>query len=712
MRSSPIAFVGSNGQAPVSFVGSFPVSHGVTESPIGSVGLSDIVDVDTAVNSVLEAAINGTPVGITASAIEAGHTVEYTLTVNPGGLFAIGLTTGVVTKAAALDAETAVSHDITVLATSSSGKTKDRIFSIAVSDANEFTVGAITDTNAATNEVLESAANGTPVGITAQATDADVTDTVTFDLTDDAGGRFAIDANTGIVTVADTGLLDFETATSHDITVRATSTDMSSSTQPFTITVLNDATDDGLVPAARFEGTNDALRRAANPTGVVDGINGTFAIPVKMMGGDTTLQYIWSNATGSYIRRNADGTVEALFADAASVDFVKIISTSTLRVADGWTMLLVNPAKMYFGNTDETGTRTTGAAADIDWTSGFNWGEDSAAGNLLNAELARPWLALEAYDLTVQLNREAFFTSLSPLTLADIKTNGSGPTGSAALDFLPNGFTAFSQNAGTGGGNFSIVGGLTEGAGPAGAVLTSPSFVAGAVAVAIADNDSASTATNLFSADQDQVVCSFWYNPAGAAPGVDQNIFSTGGLAISRRRNTGGGSNQIRGHFRAGAPDIRSDGSTSMTGDQWFHILLRGRNDTAVGGGLGSAEIQMYVDDVAETVSENLNDIGSTQFDMTDTATIFRGLTDGYLAEVIITSEDLDITLEANRRKFISVAGKPVDLGSDGTLSGLIQPECYLSGGASAFLTNKGNGPDFDTSITGTLTDAPSSPSD
>ena len=50
--------------------------------------------------------------------------------------------------------------------------------------------------------MLENAANGTTVGITALATDPDGTNTVTYSLDDDAGGRFAIDATTGVVTVA------------------------------------------------------------------------------------------------------------------------------------------------------------------------------------------------------------------------------------------------------------------------------------------------------------------------------------------------------------------------------------------------------------------------------------------------------------------------------------------------------------------------------
>ena len=75
------------------------------------------------------------------------------------------------------------------------------------------------------------------MGITAQAIDANDFDTVTYSLDNDAGGRFAINPLTGIVTVADGTLLDFETATSHQITVRATSADTSFTTADFTIAV-------------------------------------------------------------------------------------------------------------------------------------------------------------------------------------------------------------------------------------------------------------------------------------------------------------------------------------------------------------------------------------------------------------------------------------------------------------------------------------------
>jgi Ca2+-binding RTX toxin-like protein len=84
------------------------------------------------------------------------------------------------------------------------------------------------------------------VGITAQALDPDASDTVSYALSDDAGGRFAIDASTGVVTVADASLLDYESAHSHTIEVIATSSDGSTSTQGYTINVLDEAEASGL----------------------------------------------------------------------------------------------------------------------------------------------------------------------------------------------------------------------------------------------------------------------------------------------------------------------------------------------------------------------------------------------------------------------------------------------------------------------------------
>ncbi|MBI2354654.1 MAG: putative Ig domain-containing protein, partial [Deltaproteobacteria bacterium] len=75
--------------------------------------------------------------------------------------------------------------------------------------------------------------------VTALATDGDSGATISYSLTDNAGGRFAINAATGVITVTDGTLLDYEAATSHTVTVLATSSDGSTNSGNFTISILD-----------------------------------------------------------------------------------------------------------------------------------------------------------------------------------------------------------------------------------------------------------------------------------------------------------------------------------------------------------------------------------------------------------------------------------------------------------------------------------------
>ncbi len=108
-------------------------------------------------------------------------------------------------------------------------------------------IGPLTDSSLAANQVNENSPIGTIVGVTATALEPDPGQTVTYSLTNNAGGRFAINPTTGVVTVA--GALDYETSTSHSITIQATSSDSSTSTGTFLINVLNAA--DALVTNRR-----------------------------------------------------------------------------------------------------------------------------------------------------------------------------------------------------------------------------------------------------------------------------------------------------------------------------------------------------------------------------------------------------------------------------------------------------------------------------
>ena len=95
-------------------------------------------------------------------------------------------------------------------------------------------VSAVTDSDTAVNEIDADAVVGSPVAITASASDPDAGDTVSYSLTDNAGGQFAIDPSSGVVTLASpipSG------ASSFSIEVTATSSDTSTSSSRFDIDV-------------------------------------------------------------------------------------------------------------------------------------------------------------------------------------------------------------------------------------------------------------------------------------------------------------------------------------------------------------------------------------------------------------------------------------------------------------------------------------------
>ena len=186
-----------------------------------------------------------------------------------------------------LDHELEPSVTINVTSTDSTGGSVTKAFAIEVKDMNEAPLSPF-DTDSAANFVAENAAIGTKVGITGLSIDFDAGDSVTYDLSNDAGGLFAIDSKTGVVTVA--GALDG--TTEHTIAVRATDNSGESSETEFTIEVggatdfmafgtggmdafLLDLSIEAVTTLVGFNRANDRLSFA----GVVDGdSNGSIAL--------------------------------------------------------------------------------------------------------------------------------------------------------------------------------------------------------------------------------------------------------------------------------------------------------------------------------------------------------------------------------------------------------------------------------------------------
>lgn len=312
------------------------------------------IDADAAVNTVSEGAANGALVGVTASAIEAKTGgVTYSLSDSAGGRFAIDGATGVVSvaDAAKLNFETASSHQITISATDDQGAVSSQAFTIAVTNVVN---DAPVDGDAAANTISEGATNGATVaGLSIAANDVNGGPLV-YSLLDNAGGRFAINAATGVVTVANATLLNFEAATSHQIIVQASSGAESASAS-FTINVTNAA------PAAPTDANGAANRVSEHATNgtVVGGLTLTAPDP---HGGTVTYSLI--DDAGGRFAINGAGVVTVANASLLDAD-TQASHTITVQASDG---LLTSSSNLAVNLIDEIDSYWTGTAGNDAFT--------------------------------------------------------------------------------------------------------------------------------------------------------------------------------------------------------------------------------------------------------------------------------------------------------------------------------------------------------
>jgi Ca2+-binding RTX toxin-like protein len=136
----------------------------VTVTPVNEFSVTTPVDTDATANAVSENVAIGTLVGVTAFASDADATnnaVTYSLSANPGGLFAIDPATGVVTTAAAIDREAlGPSTSIEVTATSADGSSAAQTFSIDVTNVLGITVNGTPGANLISGTGEEDTLNG------------------------------------------------------------------------------------------------------------------------------------------------------------------------------------------------------------------------------------------------------------------------------------------------------------------------------------------------------------------------------------------------------------------------------------------------------------------------------------------------------------------------------------------------------------------------
>ena len=332
----------------------------------------------------------------------------------------------------------------------------------------------------ATLAVAENATNGTVI-TSVRGIDEDIANTQTYSLTSNAGGRFAIDGSTGLITVNNGSLLDFETATNHQIVVR--STDGSGSFVERTLTINLSNANEGPVAvaesatAAEAGGTNNGTA-GTNPTGnvltndtdvdagdtkaVTGVVAGTSASASGSVGASVTGTYgsinIAADGTYTYTVNNSNAAVQALAVGQSIND----VFTYTMRDTAGLTSTTPITVTIQGANdapTDITGTLSiaensanstlvgTVATTDIDTGDTFTYALTNNAGgrfavnnagqitvansSLLNAE------ANSFHTIVVQTTDAAGLTFQKTMTVQVTSVN------EAAVDLV------LSQHAGT-----------------------------------------------------------------------------------------------------------------------------------------------------------------------------------------------------------------------------------------------------------------------
>ena len=211
-------------------------------------------------------------------------------------------------------------------------------------------------------------------------------------------------------------------------------------------------------------------------------------------------------------------------------------------------------------------------------------------------------------------------------------------------------------------------------------------------------------------ADGKTGIVSFWYRVDGG-DGVARILISNTDNAT--RINHIGVDNTIQ--ITAGNAALTQimgiKTSAKLASSTWLHILAS--------WDLSTTTTNLYVNDVSDKtiITATVNDtIKYTEANWSigalvgGTSKLNGCIADFYYAP----NQYLDFSIADNRRKFISADGKPVNLGTDGSLPTGTAPIIYFhldpAEAPADFATNRGTGGNF--SITGALTAGSTSPSD
>jgi hypothetical protein len=226
-----------------------------------------------------------------------------------------------------------------------------------------------------------------------------------------------------------------------------------------------------MVNATNFDGTNDNLLRGGDLTGNANSKVGIVSLWVKFGSGSDGQHGAMVAAQGSphfLVRKSAAPDTNKFLVsafNASSSEILNLLSVSTYTVSDGWIHFLASwdlsaaASHLYINDSDDN-NEVLNTNDTIDYTR-----SNHAIGSFINQSQRLNGCLSEVYvnyaeflDFSVEANRRLFVTS--DLKAVNLGSDGSTPTGTAPIIYLPNPFGTFEENEGTGG-DYTVTGSLT-----------------------------------------------------------------------------------------------------------------------------------------------------------------------------------------------------------------------------------------------------------
>ncbi|NCQ75846.1 MAG: hypothetical protein GPI98_20145, partial [Microcystis aeruginosa W13-13] len=273
-----------NGIAGFTWNGSDGTNYALNPSTV-SLTINSINDVPTVASPIADTSIysnRSSNFTISANAfqdVDLGDVLTYSATLADGSPLPSWLTFNERTFSGNPLIDSVGQYQIKVTATDQNNASATDTFVLSVVNSAPYSIGL------SNNTIPENSANNTLIG-TLISQDLNTNDTFTYTLVNNAGGRFTLDGDK--IVVADTSLLDYETATQH--TIRVKTTDSSGLSYEQNITIFLSNVNDALAGTLSFTSSTFSVNENGTPVANVtvqrtNGNEGTVSVNVLLSDG-------------------------------------------------------------------------------------------------------------------------------------------------------------------------------------------------------------------------------------------------------------------------------------------------------------------------------------------------------------------------------------------------------------------------------------------